>query len=649
MSSAHAPENSQAAPGKADKAITFAMVLLAVVMVFYHGLYLFKPFVNAILHQNIHLGMALAMLSLMGMKATQKTSLRLMWVVVAIVSIVVCTYVHIEYERLHMWAGYPGNVDIVVGVTLVILVCGFSWLHWGAVFPILAGVAVLYAFFGHLIAGPMGHPYLDPKLIISNMSVGFDGIYGMMLNTSANIIFFFVIFGSLFESVGIASFFRSIGRWIGGKMRGGAAIGSVASSSLLGMCTGGSMVNVALAGSFTMPMMVEAGFKPTIAGGIEACSSTGGGLTPPVMGIAIFIMASFLNMTYIELVPATIIPAFIFYLGLVLGVICIIKKENIPLCQMSYDGRAIRLGAPVFIIPMALLCYLLFSHYTPAFAAFWTTICLIVVSMYHKATRPSFKTLLDGFVKGCCSMASLALVLALIGIFITMINMTNAGPKLSSVIQMISGGYMLPSLFLTMVLCILLGCALPAPVAYMVVALVVAPGMKDMGIPIVATHLFCFYFSFLSNITPPIAGSAMVAARMLGVSFMRTGWESFKFALPFFVVPYFAIFNPIVTLHSQNVMDATIAVVMLILCSVAIASATWGYFRGKLGVLERIAFTASAILCTISGLLAGMESLLWGIPGVGIFAFVAGWRFIRGTKSPLFVKQQPGEAECVIA
>lgn len=632
----------------AERAINITLAIVAVAMLFYHALYLFLPIVNAILHQNIHLAFAFIILCLVGMRSAKNARLRMVWLGIALISLVVCIYIHIEYERLHMWAGYPEDVDVIVGITLVALVGLFGYLYWGIVFPLLAGGSVLYAFYGHLMSGPLGHPYLDPKLILSTMSIGFDGIYGMMLNTSANLIFFFVIFGSFFEAVGITRFFQSIGRFIGGKMRGGAAIGSVASSSLLGMCTGGSMVNVALAGSFTMPMMVEAGFKPTIAGGIEACSSTGGGLTPPVMGIAIFIMASFLNMTYVDLVPAAIVPALFFYIGLLLGVIAIIKRDNIPMCFISYDARAIRLGAPVFIIPISLLCYLLFNHFTPAFSAFWATILLLLVAIARKSTRPSLKTLLQGTVKGCESMASLALVLAIIGIFIAMINLTNAGPKLSTLIQILSGGYMLPSLVLTMVLCLLLGCALPAPVAYMVVALVVSPSMKDMGIPVVTTHLFCFYFSFLSNITPPIAGSSMVAARMLGCSFMRTAWESFKFSLPFFVVPYFAIYNPIVVLQAQNPMDAAVALIALMLCCIAIAAATWGYFRGNLNVIERLLFACSALVCTIGGLLSGMPSLLWTSAGMAVFAGLVAWRFKVGKGETLFSKVSPEETECVI-
>lgn len=627
--------------------VDIALVVMALTMVIYHGAYLFYPFFNALLHQNVHLGLSITFICLFAIRQSKTKLVQILWLFILVTTVIVCLYIHIEYERLHMWAGYPEFVDIIVGFLLVGVVTCLTFVYWGAVFPILAAIAVLYALFGHNISGPLGHPYLEPKLILSNMGIGFEGIFGMMLNTSANVIFFFIIFGSLFEAVGITRFFQAVGRFIGGKMRGGSAIGSILSSSMLGMCTGGSMVNVALAGSFTLPMMTEAKFKPTIAGGIEACSSTGGGLTPPVMGIAIFIMASFLNIPYLELIPATIIPAFIFYLGLILGVVLIIQRDDIPMCSVSYDPAALRL-AYMFVVPISVLCFLLFSRYSPAYAAFWTTITLIIVATIRAETRFTFASFIDGLVKGCQNMATLAIVLAMIGIFVSMINLTNAGPKLSAVIQILSGGYMIPSLVLTMVLCILLGCALPAPVAYMVVALVVTPGMQDMGISIVSTHLFCFYFSFLSNITPPIAGSSMVAAKMLNVSFMRTSWESFKFALPFFVVPYFVIFNPIVTMEAQAPVDAIIALVMLLSACFSIAFATWGYFRGALNTIERILFTLSAIICTISGLESGSTSLYFGIAGLGLFTFLLAIRYKNGVKNSLFPKIKPDEFECVI-
>ncbi len=598
---------------------------MAVIMVGYHALYLFWPTGNALLHQNIHLAMSLVMACLLAMAKAEKAWVRWTNFLALLISLAVTLFIHIEYERLHMFAGFPEGLDMYVGITLVLLVSWYAYTSWGLVFPILAGLATGYAFFGHHLTGLLGHPYLEPQLVLSNMGIGFEGIYGMMLNVSANVIFFFVVFGAIFEAVGISNFFRELGKQVGGRIQGGAAVGSATASSLLGMCSGGSVMNVALAGSFTIPMMKEAGFKPEIAGGIESCASTGGGLTPPVMGVAIFIMASFLNMTYGDLVPPAIVPAMAFYFGLYLALYLVIRREGIPKITLDYDRKAIRAGAPVFLIPILILTYLLLRRYSPAFSAFVTLVTIIGVSMFSRLTRPSLKTLIEGLTKGAATMATLALVLAMIGIFVTMINMTNAGPKLSELIKILSGGSVLFALFLTMLLCIILGCALPAAVAYMVVALVVAPGMKDLGIPIVATHLFCFYFSFISSVTPPIAGAAMVAAKIADASFMKTGWESFKFTLPFFVVPYFAVFNPVILMQPQPFMEALLALLSLIVACTCIAVVTWNYLWGAVGLVERMGFLIAGALAFING---ASGSLMAGLAGLVLFLvmIVIRWR-----------------------
>ena len=487
-----------------------------------------------------------------------------------------------------------------------------------------------YAFFGHYLGGVIGHPKLDAKLVLSNMGIGFEGVYGMMLNLSANVIFFFVIFGALFESVGITSFFRELGKMIGRRFRGGTAVGSAASSSLLGMCTGGSVINVALAGSFTIPAMKEAGFKPTVAGGIESTSSTGGGLTPPVMGIAIFIMASLLNTTYTDLLPAVVLPAVVFYFGMFLSIFLVIRRDQIPRSILEFDQRDITAGLPLFLIPIALMVYLLIKRYPPAYAAFFTVVALIALSMLNKRTRPTAMKLLEGLTRGCVMMSSLALVLAMIGIFVSMVNMTSAGPKLTSMIMTFAGGNMLLALFLTMFLCIILGCALPAPIAYMVVALVVAPGLKDLGVSIVATHLFCFYFSFLSAVTPPIAGAAMVASRIAGASFMKTGWEAFKFSLPFFVVPYFVVFNPAVIFESQPVLSAIIGITLMFLSASAMAFFAMGYLFGNLSMVERFLFLIFGIMAVFH---TSGQGNTWGVVSVVGMAVLLLYRFIKRSSS----------------
>jgi TRAP transporter 4TM/12TM fusion protein len=610
-------EENAAADSKGIKFTKIALSVVSIIMIAYHGLYLFKPTGNALLHQNIHLAIAFIILSLMTVIGAKNKIEIMTGALLLIISLVTTIYIHINYERLHMWAGFPESWDIVIGIVLVLLVTWFTFKNWGAVFPILAGLSVLYAFFGHHISGALGHPELDPKLVLSNMGIGFDGVYGIMLNLSANMIFFFVIFGALFEAVGVTSFFRELGKTIGNKFRGGAAVGSAVSSSMLGMCTGGSIVNVALAGAFTIPLMKDSKFSSEVAGGIESTASTGGGLTPPVMGVAIFIMAGLLNTTYTDLLPSVILPAVMFYFGMFLSIFLVIRRDSIPKFIMPVKIQAVKAGWPVFVIPITLMTVILLKRYPPAFAAFFTVTALLIVASFNVNTRPTVKKLIKGFTKGCVTMASLAVVLAMIGIFVSMLNMTNAGPKLTSIIMMISGGHVLFTLFLTMFLCMILGCALPAPVAYMVVALVVAPSLKDLGIPIVATHLFCFYFSFLSAVTPPIAGAAMVASRIANASFMKTSMEALKFSLPFFVVPYFVVFNPVVVFKAQPVVAAATGLTMMVLSSSCLAFFAFGQLFGPLSKIERAIFLLLSIFAVIQTSAYGL-----GAAGIIFVAFV---------------------------
>jgi TRAP transporter 4TM/12TM fusion protein len=604
-------ESEVAPDSKGVKTLKIVLSVVSVLMIAYQSLYLFKPMGNALLHQNVHLTLAFVILSILTVLGAKNKLQILVGVLLLITSLITTAYIHMNYERLHMWAGFPEPLDIVIGIVLVLLVTWFTFKNWGIVFPALAGISVLYAFFGHHIGGALGHPELDPKLVLSNMGIGFDGVYGIMLNLSANMIFFFVIFGALFEAVGITSFFRELGKAIGNRFRGGAAIGSAASSSMLGMCTGGSIVNVALAGAFTIPLMKDSKFSPEVAGGIESTASTGGGLTPPVMGVAIFIMAGLLNTTYTDLLPSVVLPAAMFYFGMFLSIYLVIRRDNIPKFVMSVKTESIKAGWPVFVFPIGIMTVILLKRYPPAFAAFFTITALLIIASFNKNTRPTMKKLIAGFTKGCVTMASLAVVLAMIGIFVSMLNMTNAGPKLTSIIMMISGGHVLFSLFLTMFLCMVLGCALPAPVAYMVVALVVAPSLKDLGIPIVATHLFCFYFSFLSAVTPPIAGAAMVASRIANASFMKTSMEALKLSLPFFVVPYFVVFNPVVVFKAQPAVAAATGLTMMLLSSSSLAFFAFGHLFGPLSKVERAIFLLLSIFAVI-------QTSAYGLGAAGI-------------------------------
>lgn len=592
-----------------SRMIKWILLIVSLIMIAYHISSIWVTMFSPILHQNIHMGFSFVLLILVSLLQASGKGRFFLWLVLG-VAVLITTYVHINYERLDMWAGYPEFVDIIIGIALVVLVISLTWKTWGPIFPTLVGIGILYALFGHHIKGALGHPYIEPKLVLCNLGIGLKGIYGMMMNASANLIFLFIIFGSVFECVGIDKFFLELGTYLGRYVRGGAAQTAIFSSSFVGMCTGAAAANVALTGSYTIPLMKKSGFRPDHAGAIEAVSSTGGQLTPPVMGVAIFLMASFLGVSYASLMARALIPAAFFYLIIILGVIVIATREKIPMLNEKIDRQKVINGAPLFVIPMGIVTILLINRFTPAYSAAVALGLLLLLSVLRKATRPSFKDLGMGFTRGAVMGGKIAIACGCIGMFTSMLISTGAGPKLAGIIQVLSGGHLVVALILTMILSIILGCAMPTPVAYLITALVVSPALVEMGLDKMTAHFFVFYFAILSAVTPPVAGATIVASQIAEYSYMKTGWESLKLTAPFFLVPFFIIKNPIIISKSQALPEAICAIISLVIACGTLLIFCQGFCFTNTRVFERILFLIAAFLATFYGLFSSQPAFV---------------------------------------
>lgn len=566
---------------------------VAIIMVVYHLYVVWFPTFNSLLHQNVHLGLAFSLVYL-GALRSGKVWVKVVMFLALLLSLTCVVYMHVNYERLHMWAGFPETPDIFIGIALVLVIFFATWKDWGTVFPVLVTIGIIYALFGHHIKSTLGHPHLDPKLVLSNLGIGFEGTYGMLLNASANLVFLFIIFGGTFGAVGIDKFFIEVGTFMGRYIRGGAAQTAVFSSSFVGMCTGAAAANVALTGSYTIPLMKSMGFKPEQAGAIEAMASTGGQLTPPVMGVSIFLMASFLGVSYAQLMATALIPALAYYFVAIIGVILIASRDDIPLLKAKIDTQILKQGAPVFIIPMGIVTFLLIKRHSPAYAASFALFAILAVALLRKATRPTLKGVITGLIKGASMGATIAMACAMIGMFTKILIATGAGPKLAQVIAAISGGNLVIALILTMMLSILLGCAMPTPVAYVVTALVVAPVLLEMGLDLLVAHFFVFYFAILSAVTPPVAGASMVGSKVAGAGYLATAWESFKLTSPFFLVPFFLARNPIILSQSQPFLDAVLALIALVVGCISFMFFCHKFCFVKTNVIERVLFLFTA-------------------------------------------------------
>jgi len=606
------------------KSIKIIFGIAALAMIAYQVLAVVRPFLNELLNQNLHLGFSLVLLWIAWMKQADNR-LRVFLLLGMIITLFCIVYMHLEYERLRMFAGWPEKIDIPVGVALIAIVVLMTWKEWGVVFPILAGLTISYALWGHHLAGALGHSYIEPNLIITNLSIGFEGIYGMMLNASTNLIFLFIIFGSIFESVGIDRFFFALGNLLGKHLRGGSAQTAVFSSALVGMTLGVAPANVALTGSYTIPLMKKTGFTPEQASAIEAVASTGGQLTPPIMGVAVFLMASFLGVTYSELMATALVPSLIFYITVFLGVILIAQRQNVPMLSVQVNKHDLKVGAPVFIIPMALIVVLLFLHLTPAYVALLATAALLLIAFLRQETRPSPTKLAEGLIKGARIGAGIAVACALLGMFTKMMVTTGAAQKMAGLVFTLSGGHLNIALFLTMLLSILLGCALPTVVAYVLVALIVSPVLVDMGMNQTIAHFFVFYYAILANVTPPVASATLVGSKIAGGSYMKASWESLKLSAPFYLVPYFIARNPVILSQSQPFWDAVAAIMAVAIACGCFMVFCQGYCLVKTNRAESCIALGAVISAGYYGLSGGFFVLVISI-GLTLILLSVQWR-----------------------
>ncbi len=592
--------------------ISWFLTLTVLAMVAYHLLIVWYPLFGEIMNQNTHLGFCLAVILINWAKNADSGWKKTLYLLLMLAAIAPIVYLAANYERLDMEAGFPEPMDVVVGIVLITLVIFQTWKSFGAIFPILVLIALAYAFWGHLVPGVLSHPRFEFGYIISNLSVGFQGIYGMLLNVSVNMLFLLILFGAIFEATGVTRFFMEFGKLVGKHLLGGAGHTATFSSSFVGMVNGVAAANVAITGSYTIPMMKKSGFRAETAGAIEAMASTGGQLTPPIMGIAVFIMASFLGVSYAQLMFKALIPAFTYYAIAVLGVMLIALREKITRREEMADRKILLGGAPVFVVPMTVLTTVLLFHYSIGYAAFWGIFSLLTVSCLRTATRPGLKQLTQSLITGTIMASTFGVAVACIGMLVKSLTFTGAATKLSLMVGSISGGYLLPTLVLTALLSILLSSSTPTVIAYIIVAFVAAPILEGLGLPKLVSHFFVFYYAILAAVTPPIAGAAIVGSQISGASYLRTSWESFKLVGPFYLVPFFAVKNPIIFSQRQALLPAVFT-----LCALVIAVACMTCF------CQTYCFTRTSLREQGILLLATLCAVWYGLYGQVLFFLAA--------------------------
>ncbi|MBT4263277.1 MAG: TRAP transporter fused permease subunit [Deltaproteobacteria bacterium] len=611
--------------------ILFALVATAIVV--YHMASVVSLIQGPLEHQIVHLGMMFLVVFGAALLSRPGLAGNIAWSLCLIVGLGVIVYMRVNYEYLLDVVGFPENPDMVVGVLLVIVVLVGTWMSWGNVFPGLAVIMIAYFFWGHHLPDPLYHPKIDFDLGISNLGIGFSGVFGSLLSVMANFGFNLVIFGALLELAGANKFFLEVGKAAGRKLAGGPAQTAVIGSSLVGMVSGGAVGNVLITGAFTIPMMRKVGFKPETAGAIEATASTGSQLMPPIMGIAAFMMAGFLNKDFSEIMLAGVVPSILFYITVAFGVQLIAMDQGIKAEKVEIDRQVLRQQAPLFLIPLGVLITLLLMNFTAGLSSFVVNCLLLVMVYLRKSTRPSVKGLLETMAKGAVMAGKISFAVATVGILQQVFINTGLAQKLAVIVEMISFGILPLILFFTMILSLFIGLGLPAAAAYALVAILIAPGLVQMGIEPIRVHFFAFYFAIISAVTPPVALGALAASSIAGSSYWKTGVEAFKLSIPNFIMPFLIIYNPVFLLRSETTLGYGILSVFAAICALLLlTSVIYKYMRTSLLGWEQAGFLLASIF--FFAFCFSMEGG-WLIAGLVLSSIVLGWHFRRAANLDL--------------
>jgi TRAP transporter 4TM/12TM fusion protein len=608
-----------------DRLLAMALLVVALAMFAYHMVASQIALLTDYQHQDVHLGFLLTLIFLQSLRQAKSGSSRAWCVALLVAGIASTVYVFTHIDHLEEAVGFPGHVDLVVGVALVILVIEGTRRTWGLTLPIVAVIFIAYFMFGHLLPDPLYHRQFGFGYMVSYLSIGLSGIFGTFLGISAQQVFLFAVFGGLLGVIRITDFFHETGKLAGRAFQGGPGQTAVISSSLMGMVTGAAVANAAIVGAFTIPYMKRVGYKPEIAAAIEATASTGGQIMPPVMGAAAFLMASFLGVPYATIMLAGVLPAILYYWGCILGVQFIAVRYGIFPAAEPIDWRLIMKRAPLFLGPVGLLVVMLLFYYSPSDAAFWTILVAIGLSLISRETRPKLGALLECLAKGAYGGAQIGVSLAVVGLIAQTLISTGLGTKIAGLVALLSAGNLAIALVITMLVSLILGCGVPTSAAYSLVAIVVVPTIVRMGVMPLSAHFFAFYFAVISSLTPPVALAALTTAAMAGADYVKTGGQAVKLAISGFLIPFLIVCNPVLILHPDNWVWGAGALASMLIGITALTAALYGCGLVLLTRRERVA----AVLCVVLELgfsvfrALGREELAFASLGLGLAIFAA--------------------------
>ena len=565
----------------------------------------------------IHLGFALTLTFLIFPMVRGK-KISAFDILISIVAAFCCLYIYFFYDDLVNRGGillvkeifgFKVPVELIIGAIGISILLEATRRAIGMPLVIIAICFLLFSYFGKYAPDIISHGGLSVKRLVGFQWFDQEAIFGIPIGVSVDFIFLFVLFGALLETAGGGKYFLDLAFAMVGKMRGGPAKAAILGSGMTGMISGSSIANTVTTGTFTIPIMKKTGFSQEKAGAIEVSSSVNGQIMPPVMGAAAFVMASFIGVTYFEVVKHAFLPAVISYIAL----FYISHLEALKLGLKGMEASDVPhlkktfLSGLHFLIPIFVLIFLLvYMRYTAGFSIFYATLSLIIVNLVNRIIKnPNFKTgLIDwynqtivGLQKGAINMVGVGIAIATAGIIVGAVGSTGLSTNLIIVIETIARDNVIILIFLTIILCLLLGMGLPTTANYVVVASLMATVLVDVGnasgfiFPLIAVHLFVFYFGLMADVTPPVGLASYAAAAISGGDPLKTGLQAIWYSLRTGILPIVFLFNhELLLIGVDNIWQALIVITTSLTGILVFTAATQRWFINRLRWYEIIAF-----------------------------------------------------------
>ena len=586
---------------------------------------------DAQLQRAIHLGFGLALAYLLypfRRAWTRDNFFHPIDILFAVLGVAAPAYIVIQYRELVTRAGSIAPPDVVVGCVGILLVIEATRRVVGLPMVTVVLFFIAYAFLGPYMPGVLAHRGLSVEQLVSHLYFTTEGIFGIPLGVSSTFIFLFILFGAYLESTGLGKFFIDLANAVAGWASGGPAKVAVLSSGLMGTVSGSSVANVVGTGSLTIPMMKKLGYHPNFAGAVEAAASTGGQLMPPVMGAAAFLMAEFVGVSYIEVVKAAAIPALLYFTGVWLGVHFEAKRKKlkgIPRAELPNPLTLIKERGHL-AIPLVVIVYLLVSGYTPMRAALVAIVLSIACAMLRKSTRMKPIEIIYGLERGAKAVLGVLVACAAAGIIIGVVTKTGVGLRLASGLIEMAGGMLLPAMFFTMITAIVLGMGVPTTANYVITSTIAAPALVQMGVPILAAHMFVFYFGIIADVTPPVALAAYAGAGISGGNALKTGVHASKLAIAAFIIPYIFVLSPVILMVDATPLTLIVATLSALAGMIAVSSALCGFLADHCRLYERVLLIVAGLLMIKPG---GTTDLI----GCALFAVILVMQYMRVKKA----------------